>query len=296
MMPNFLIIGARKSGTTTLHYVLDQHPEIFMSPTKEPAFFWAHGEEVELQGPMALLLKHRVIHDLDHYQQLFDGVTTEKAVGESTSRYLTDSRSPSLIHQFIPRAKLIAILRHPADCAFSKYTQYLRDGVETCTDFGEVLTQERQGLRDYWTFGHYLREGFYHAALTRYMEFFDPEQIHVSLFEDFVEAPMGLTRNIFRFLEVDENYLPDLSQRHNVSGVIRNPAKRFFWTRSNSLRAAVRPLVSLRMRHLFSEWVFRDLEKPQFPPALRAELTEHFRGDIERLQDLLGRDLSHWLE
>jgi hypothetical protein len=295
-MPNFFIIGAPKSGTTTLHYVLDQHPDVYMSPVKEPGFFWAYGEEVNLQGPSELLLRHRVVSDLDDYTKLFDGITTEKAIGESSASYMFHPRSPKLIYRSIPHAKLVFILRQPADRAFSSFTQYLRDGVEPCSEFAEAVAQEKQGLRDHWTFGRHLNYGFYYNAFQRYLKYFTRQQMHISLFEDLKEDPHRLLSDLFRFLEVRDDFVPDLSHQHNVSGVIRNPLLRGFWTRSNRLRAIIRPLTNQWMRHTFAEWVFRSVDKPVFSQELRSDLTEYYRKDIELLEDFLQRDLGNWLE
>ena len=295
-MPNMIIVGAPKGGTTTLHYVLAQHPEIFMSEIKEPGFFWAYGQEVRLQGPSSILLKHRVINQLESYQALFEGVTSEKVIGESSASYMFHPRSPELIHQFIPGAKLIFILRQPADRAFSSYTQYLRDGVEPCSDFADAVEEEQQGKRDNWTFGRHLQYGFYYAALQCYLEYFERQQMHISLYDDLHDDPDGLLRSIFHFLDVDQDFVPDLTHRHNVSGVIANPLMRLFWTQTNQLRAAIRPLTTQKMRHAFSEWVFSSAKKPAFAPELRQELTQYYREDIEQLQEFLDRDLSRWLD
>jgi hypothetical protein len=295
-LPNFLIIGAPKGGTTTLTRVLDQHPGIFMCPVKEAGFFWAYGEPIELHGPGTGMLEHRVVNDLDRYQALFDGVTSEKAIGEVSVRYLSHVRSPELIYRFIPQAKLIVSLRQPADRAFSSFTRNLRDGLEPSSSFAEALTQEKMGLRNNWIFGRYLNKGFYYASLERYLTYFDYKQFHISLFEDLRDTPKELLSSIYKFLGVDENFEVDMSQRYNVSGIIRNPALRQIWTRSNRLRTVIRPLLSDRLRRSVFEWFIRDLEKPSFPPELRAELTEYFREDIEKLQDLIKRDLGHWLE
>jgi len=295
-LPNMIIVGAPKSGTTTLHYALDQHPEIFMSRIKEPGFFWAYGDEVELKGPSAILLRHRVINDLGQYMQLFRDVNDEHVVGESSASYMFQPRSPGLISQFIPNSKLIFILRQPAERAFSSYTQYLRDGVEPCSSFWEAVLEEQQGQRDHWTFGRHLKYGFYCAALQQYLNCFKREQIFISLYDDLKQNPLKLFKSIFQFLEVEENFQPDLSHHHNVSGVISKPLMRFFWTNTNKLRAFIRPLINQRLRHAFSEWVFRSTEKPEFPEKLKYELTEFYREDVEQLQDYIHRDLSHWLK
>ena len=294
-LPNFLIIGAAKGGTTTIFNVLQQHPEVYLHPIKEVGFFWAFGQDIIIQGPGAELLKHRIVNDLDQYQALFSHAN-QKAVGEATVRYLSDPNSPGLIHRFIPEAKLIVSLRQPADRAFSAFVRNLRDGLETIHDFASAVDAERQGLRTGWVFGGYLEKGFYSKHLSRYLEFFDRSQMHISLIEDLRDNPQNLMHDIFQFLDVDDVFEADLSHHYNVSGVIRNPLLRLIWTRSNQLKAFIRPLLPARLRQKASEWMIRDVEKPVFPPETRAELTEYYRQDIDQLQGLLGRDLSHWFQ
>lgn len=294
-MPNFLIIGASKGGTTTINYALDQHPEIFMCPVKEAGFFWAYGENLTYQEPGSQKLRFRVVDNLEQYQKLFENVARQKAIGEASVRYLCNPKSPSLIHQFIPQAKLIAILRQPADRAFSAYLHNLRDGLEPCQQFSEAIAQEKQGIRDKWIGLQYLESGLYFAALQRYLQFFDRSQLFIRLFEDLQKEPQVLFKDLFNFLEVDETFVPDLEHRHNVSGVIRNFWLRWLWTNTVNLRVYLRPILNARLRHNLSEWVYQDVEKQSISPQLRGELTEYYRQDILQLQDLLGRDLSHWL-
>ncbi len=295
VMPNFLIIGASKSGTTTLHYALDQHPDIFMCPEKETGFFWAYGEKFSFQEPGSQKLRFRIVTDLDQYKNLFAGAAHQKAIGEASVRYLCNLKSPGLIHQFVPQVKLIAILRQPADRAFSSYLHNLRDGMEPCKHFDEAIAQEKQGLRDTWVAMRYLEQGFYFAALQRYLQLFDRLQLFIRLFEDLQKQPQTLFTDLFRFLGVDEAFIPNLSHRHNVSGVIHNPILRWLWTGSVTLRVYLRPVIGARLRHHISEWVYKKVEKPSFSPELRFELTEYYREDILQLQNLIGRDLSHWL-
>jgi hypothetical protein len=172
-MPNFLVIGASKGGTTTLHYALDQHPDVFMCPVKEAGFFWVYGENLSYQEPGSQKLRFRVVDDLDQYQKLFSGVIHQKAIGEASVRYLCNPRSPILIHQFLPQVNMIAILRQPADRAFSSYLHNFRDGMEPCKQFSEAIAQEKTGLRDGWIGLQYLESGLYFAALQRYLQLFD---------------------------------------------------------------------------------------------------------------------------
>lgn len=294
MLPNFLVIGAPKAGTTSLFYYLDQHPEVYMCPMKEVGFFWAYGG-YQPKGPGNERLRHRVITELPRYEALFQGVKNEKAIGEASVRYLASPNSPALIRQFIPGAKLIVSLRQPAERAFSAFVHNLTDGVEPCTDFAEALAQEKQGLREGWTQARYYQNGCYATSLKRYLEYFDREQLHISLFEDLRDDTLGLMAGIYAFLGVSTGFIPDTTHRYNVSGLIRNPLLRILWARMSKLRAAVRPFFSPRARYQVAEWVMQDTVKPKFSPELRAELNEYYRDEIEQLQDLLQRDLSHWL-
>src|ERR687894_3261543 len=113
-MPNFFIIGAQKAGTTSLYYYLKQHPQIYMSPRKEPHFFKGMHSELRKSGRGL-----PPVTDLGDYQALFRGVTDEKAIGEASASYLYSPKAPALIKSSIPDAKLIAVLRNPADRAYS---------------------------------------------------------------------------------------------------------------------------------------------------------------------------------
>lgn len=294
-LPNFLVIGAPKAGTTTIAEALEQHPEVYMCPIKEAGFFWAYGAEVRLQGPGNEKLVNRLVTDLEAYQRLFAHVKNEKAIGEASVRYLASPRAPVLIHQFIPHAKLIVSLRQPAERAYSAFLHNLRDGLEVTSSFEEAIAQEFAGQRDTWQFCRYLDRGFYYQSLMRYMQFFKFEQFHISLMEDLVQDAQGLMKDLYRFLEVDDAFAPDLSRKRNVSGVIRNPVLRWLWVRSKALRAAMRHYLPRRLRQEVFEWVIRDLEKEPLSSKLRAQLTEFYREDILKLQDLIQRDLSHWL-
>jgi hypothetical protein len=293
-LPNFLLIGAPKAGTTTINIALNQHPEIFMCPQKECGFFWSYGDKSVIKGPGATVTKNRIIRDLYSYQKLFSGVMSEKRVGEASVRYISHPRSPAVIHHFIPKVQLIAVLRQPVDRAYSSYLHALREGVEPCNTFIEAVTHERNGKRDSWNTVRHLHPGFYYQSLSRFIEYFDKEQLHILLFEDLKENAPNLISSIYEFLGVDTTFKADLIHRHNASGIIRNPISRGLWAKSSHLRAIVRPYLNHNLKHSIYEWIIRDLYKPKLNLELRDELTELFRQDIEHLQDFIQRDLSHW--
>ncbi len=295
-MPTFLIIGAVKSGTTSLYHYVGQHPEVFVSPVKETNFFAFCDGMPEYRDPWAVLLRQEWVRDLESYRRLFAPGTSSRARGEASPQYLFRPGTAERIHRHLPGVKLIAILRHPADAAFSSFMMRLRDGHEPYSDFRRAIDAEERGEREGWSFGEYVSRFYYYRQLSAYYSVFRREQIRVYLFEDLMTDPAGLLRDLFQFIDVKPDFLADTSIRLNRSGVIRNPLLRRVWHLSGPLRARVRPLLPPRLRRRAYRMVVRDIEKPRFDPALRRELAERYRDDIVRLQELIGRDLTAWLD
>ena len=292
-LPNFVVIGAAKSGTTTLYHALAQHPQVFMCPVKEPRFFEFDGLRPEQAGPYDDYLLETSVFDLDAYRQLFAGVTAEIAVGEVSPGYLASETAAESIQKYVPHARLIAILRNPADRAYSHYMMKVRDGVENVS-FEEALRREPERIRNGWRVGRYVERGFYYQQLKRYYARFRREQIHVFLFEEFQANPAGTMQSLFEFLGVDPGVTVDLATRYNASGMVRNPLLHFLWVRSRWLRRRLRPALPAAFRRAAYQRVTRNLVTTPLAPDVREALLEQYRPDIELLQELLERDLSVW--
>ena len=301
VLPNFLVIGAAKAGTTSLHHYLRQHPGIFMPARKDTFFFdFGEGERPEFGGPGDNdWYLDRAVLDPDEYRALFAGVTGEAAVGEACSAYLSDPLAPARIHRLIPGARLIAVLRDPAERAYSSFLQQVRDGLETTGDFAEALALEGERRRRNWRpLWHYRQRGYYAAQIARYLELFDRSRLQVHLYEDLQRDPYAMLRDMFRFLGVDPDFEPDLSVRHNRAGV---PASRLLYRlvmTPNAIKSVARPLLPGRLRGAIRSAVTESgvsLRRPSMPAEIRADLIAGYRDDILRLQDLIGRDLPAWL-
>lgn len=296
-MPNFLIIGAAKSGTTSLYYYLKQHPQIYMSPKKELRFFALEGTRPDFRGPNDEEANRDAVTTIGEYRKYFEGAGDEKALGEASPFYLSSPEAPASIRRHVPEAKLIAVLRHPAERAHSSFMHMVRDGYEPLEDFAAALRDEDRRAAAGWShIWQYKRRGFYAAQLARYFELFDASQFRIYLYEDFCADPRRLLRDIFRFLEVDEDFAPDISLRHNVSGVAKNRALQNFLVGRGRIKSLAEMLVPERVRLRAGAAVREaNVARRRLDPALRAELVEDYREDILRLQELIGRDLSHWL-
>jgi hypothetical protein len=295
-MPNFLVIGAQKAGTTALYHYLKQHPQIYMSSIKEPHFFSFEGEEAVGLGRGRNTTDH--ITDIKAYRKLFEGVSVETAVGEASPSYIYIPQSSERIRHHVPDAKLIAVLRDPADRAYSNFLYAIKLGREPLTDFARALREEETRVQNGWgAFWHYQRKGFYYEQLKRYFDRFDRGQIKIYLYEDLNTEAGGVLRDIFSFLGVDESYVPDISARHNVSGVPKSRISRTVVTSIDAVNPLFKRLLPAQLRKVRESIRNKVLDEP---PPLSAEareyLVELYREDILRLQTLIHRDLSAWLE
>lgn len=295
-LPNFLIIGAAKAGTSSLHYYLSQHPQIFMPDLKEPKFFALAGEELNFQNPDQAI-NYDSITRLDEYKNLFKDVNGEIAVGEASPIYLYSEKAAHRIRRHIPDAKLIVILRNPIERAFSCYTHLRREGYETLS-FEAALEMEEQRIKNNWAhLWHYKQAGFYSKQLKPYLNLFERNQIKILLFDDLCKDSTALLREIYDFLGAETDFIPDLEKR-NVSGMPKSLLLQKLLFRGNFVRDA---FLSIFPRSLYRDVAKRIKQwnrgaKPALNPNTRNHLKSVYRDDILELQELIQKDLSMWLK
>ena len=298
--PNFLIIGAGKAGTTSLYEYLKQHPQIFMSPIKETNFF-AYEGPYQMLTPADAMDKREFfpIRDLETYMALFNDVRDEVAIGEASPRYLPAPGAARRIRQQLPDVKLIAMLRDPSERAYSSYLMYSALEYERRT-FQQAIHDEQAGVNKDLPSGQwrYLAVGLYYRQLRRYLELFDRNQIEIYFFEDLARDAISLLRRIFLFLNVDDQFCPDTSVKFHPSGVPRN--RLLHWVlRKRPATTAVKNRLPEWLRRRANARVVTmqrsNLAKPPLRDELREQLVSFYREDIQNLQRLTDRDLSHWL-
>ena len=291
-LPNFFVVGAQKCGTTSLYHYLDQHPEVFVSPIKEPHFFdYDEGEAPVFGGPS---VPPPGITSMGEYRALFEGVTDEVAVGEASPTYLYLLGTAERLRQCAPGARVIAVLRDPAERAYSAFLHTVRSAREPLRDFSRALDEEEGRIRDGWhPLFHYRSRGFYHGQIERYLRVFGGARVKVYLYEELRDEPLRVLRDAFRFLGVDESFAPDMSTRYNASGVPRTGAVSAVVKRANVLTPALKKVLPFAARQRIKDRIFA--KAPSLRQDDRQGLVEGYRGDILKLQELLGRDLSGWL-
>lgn len=301
-LPNFMVVGAAKAGTTALYEYLRQHPDVFMSRWKEPKYFAFDPEDpVDYRAPDGPApVNASTVRDRSEYESLFAGAVDESAIGEATAIYLYSEVAPRRIAGTTPDARIVAILRNPVDRAFSSWTHLVRDGREPLA-FRDALEAEPERIaQNYGFLWRYVDLGWYSRQLDRYEEWFPTEQMLVLLYDDLRGDPVGTCQRVFAFLGVDETFVPDTDLQPNRSGQPRNrlvhrmlnpptPVTRRLWDLTPSgLREPLRR-VQTRLTN-------RNLDALRMSSDDRALLVERFRPEVERLEVRLHRDLHHWLE
>jgi hypothetical protein len=313
-LPNFFIVGAPKAGTTSLYHYLDQHPQIFMSPIKEPNYFAAEirpenvGDELQpqvaedlgelqkfLHGPMRGKRFGGLVSQWDDYLRLFQSVKTEKAIGEASVCYLWSKTAAVNIRSRIPGAKIIMILRNPAEVAFSLYLQSVTSG-RVRGSFRKLLHDSRLCNKEKFSLLYPLLElGLYYEQVKRFLELFPSESVLILWYEQYQTRQLETLADIFRFLNVDTTFVPDTSRRYLEPRIPRFTAishllrKHGAWQRGED--SAPNLLRSL-WRHLF----FRQRSSVTMDAKDREWLDEYYGEDVRKLSSLLERDLTAWCQ
>lgn len=284
--PNFFLIGASRSGTTSTYHYLKSHPEIYMSPVKEPRYYAYRDEKVDHEG---LTDKYHInrssVPFTENYKALFDNVdpNQHKAIGEASPVYLYSPDAAKEIHEDVPDAKLIAILRDPVQRAYSDYLNMLRLGRDFSESFKKAVEKEEHRKENNWgPFYHYVSKGFYYEQLSRYQQYFDKDQFHILTLKKLVENTQQTMEEIFAFLDVDPNYQFDQFKTYNSSGVPKNLGLH---------KIITHPLVPLPN---FIKNLNITFSKPDMDPELKEDLFKIFEDDIEKLDEEFDLNISHW--
>jgi len=293
-LPNFVIAGAARCGTTSLYYYLKQHPDIGFPSKKEPKYFSSLGLQFPHRGPGDQTVDQSVVRDFSDYQKLFDGLGMFTRIGEASSDYLYHHRySAQEMRRVLGDIPIILCLRDPVERAYSAYNNLVRDQRETL-EFAEALAAEDSRIADNWDWmWAYKAGGLYAEQVAAFQQMFS--RVKVVLFEDLKRDPQAIVWELFDFLGVDPDQAVDTGTRYSHSGKAKNRLVAFLSRRDNPLAFALRKIaLKLVPRSLLERVASRSLEKDEMGDEVREELRSFFRGDVQRLESLLGRNLESW--
>lgn len=294
-LPNFIVIGAEKAGTTSLDYYLQQHPQVCMSSIKEPRFFAPEFYTTFYHGPR--VGKRVTPMTQTEYEALFEDVSEALAIGEVSPQYLYLPDCCQRIAAALPEVRLVSVLRNPVDRAFSAYAYQRTCGYDLEHSFEEALALEPQRIKEEWRpVWHYQALGFYFQQLQRFYAEFPSENIQVVLYDDLSADAIAFSQTVYQFLGVDASFIPETSVK-NISGQPKNRKIHNLFNRDNSLKASLKILLPKNARKSLKQYIqTRNTQpKPTLDPETRQKLVTVYREDILKLQDLIDRDLSGWL-
>lgn len=273
MLPTFLVIGAMKAGTTSLHAYLSSHPDVFMTTPKEPNFF------VEGQGWR---------NGVAWYESLFEGAAGARARGEASTSYAKHpffQGVPARIKHVVPGVRLLYVLRHPIERMVSHYVHLVSDYGER-KPLGEALLDNPRlfAVSDYA------------SQIDRYLEHFDREQLLIVTSESLRDRRVETLSRIFRFLGIDDSWTPP-----NVDAVLHRSSEKIVPTRfGERVPLAVRAARSERgprsIRRLARRVAVRPSGRDELivPPEIERVLIERLRPTVERLRHHMGADVDTW--
>lgn len=273
VLPDVVLAGTQKCGTTWLHTCLSDHPDVYV-PEKDSInyfdMYYHRGEE--------------------WYRDHFEDATGEQTVVGETPALIRDTAAPRRLAETVPEAELLFVLRNPIDRAFSHYWHLKSRGDRLDDEFGSALKSP-----DFHTL--FVNTGLYRHHLDRFREQFPDERIHLFFFDDLVADERSYIRDVYATLGVDETYVPSpidekVNEARNVPQTYQRAA---MWISANAPASVVEALRPFHER--FRELTVSRSEYDEgVPEEIAVELAERFRDDVAALSEYAGRDLSHWLD
>ena len=282
--PNFLLIGAPKAGTTSVANYLAEHPDIFISNEKEPFYFASDAiGKVSKEDPMFDAIMKRAHLNKKSYYKLFESAN-EKLRGEATVHYLYhyDEVIPKVINE-LGDIKIIILLRNPIERAFSNFN-YQHQG-QYCS-FEKALELESQRKeKGYNSFWFYKEVGKYFTPVKVYLQEFS--EVHVCFFEDLVSNPVLFMQDIYKFLETDNKFIPDIKKQYNQTFIPKSKLIHFLYYYRHKFNLKLKTPIFIK------EKAFKT-KKNLMNDTTKIYLKKYFKEDIKKLENLINKDLSHW--
>jgi hypothetical protein len=293
--PDFLIVGAPRAGTTFMFDYLGEHPGVYVPERKEPHFFATDLDSGSYLDSLTF------VRDRDEYLRLFAAARPDQQTGEASTWYLFSHDAARNIDAANPDTRIIAMLRDPVQMLYSVHGRRYYAGSEDIGDFGEALAAEadrRAGRRIPERARNvkalqYRDVGRYAEQLQRYFDTLGRDQVHVVVFDDFVADPAAAYLEVLTFLGLDTDFKPDFKVV-NAAAARRSPRLQRLLLNPTAVRAA-RALIPVRARPMVGRtWDrlnSRPEKRPPLDPQVAADLRADLRPDIDRLSEMLGRDL-----
>lgn len=295
-LPNLVVVGAPKCGTTSLYHYLKQHPEVYLPTRKELHYFTRSELARDTAGPGDATVLQHLCADRAAYEAEYAGAADQPVRGDISPSYFDFAEVAPAMRRELGEARIVILLRDPIAKAFSQYMHLVRDGRETLP-FYDALHAEADRARRHWSMiWRYAGSSHYAWRLRHYLEAFGVERVRVYRFEDFVADPQAMLADLWRWLGIDPSIRPDTSRTFNASSQPRSRAVASLISKRSPLAALARAIVPAGLRSRITEAV-RGLnagDKARVDERSAAYLRDVFRDDVRETEALLGRPLG-WL-
>jgi len=295
-MPNFVVIGAPKCGTTSLFYYLKQHPDIYLPVRKELHFFSFPLLESHSNGPGDKEILSSLCASWDEYKHHYLDVQNEAAIGEVSPSYLFYAEAGQRIKSRLGGVRIIAILRDPIEKALSQYMHMVRDRRETLSFYDALMAEPERRARDWGDIWMYAESSLYVDKLNHYFSAFGRENVRIILLEEFMSQPQKVMADIYGFLGVSMDFSCDTSRVYNKGGNPKSGVVSEFLARPNVAKTLLKRFIPERiripMRLALMEW--NTGVKDGMDDRSREYLKSYFKDDTARLGKMLSREMN-WL-
>jgi Sulfotransferase family len=312
-VPNFFIVGAPKAGTTSLYHYLGQHPEIYMSPLKEPSYFSleVRSENFEphlqiqmereeeavrryLAGPMNHQRFSGIVREWEDYLRLFASAHEGGSIGEASVCYLWSKSAAGAIASRLPQARIIIILRDPAERAFSQYLHNVSNGVVRDSFSAHIDSSLRYVGNGFGILNPFLEIGMYADQVKRYLDMFPSEQVGIWFYEETTRRPREFLSEVLGFLGVDAGFVADTSTKHLQPQIPRGRGISQA-LRRNGMWDKVKTLTPDPLKPFVRSIAYRKNGSVKMTDRDRKFLVDYYKEDICKLAGILNCDLSDWL-
>jgi hypothetical protein len=299
-LPDFLVAGVPKAGTTALHAALSRHPALYMSPIKEPKFFLTDGPPPARGGPGDALTYREHVWQREEYEALFDAAPAGALRGESTPLYLYDRAALRRIKNLVPGVKLIVVLRDPVERAHSNWTHLWSAGLEPIGDFVQACAEEERRIDAGWaSFWHYTGLGKYGEQLDYVFSLFPRDQVLVLRYRLLVDEPAAALDRICAFLGVEPGIVTEIPRENVTAHPERTLGHRAVSRGMRAGHAIGRLLpgdVEVAAIHRLERFLQRGRrERQPLSWEQRQAMLPKFEDDIKMLEKLLGEEFADWL-
>lgn len=297
MFPNFVVIGGQKCGSTYIHDVLEEHPDIYLTSGETPYF----------QDPDYMKTS------ITDFEKLFDNAQNYSSVGIKRPDYLAKDECAARIKKHIPNAKLIVILRNPVSRAIAAYYHYIKTGFAPLRPFNEGMIEILNGnfKQLFPRTTEIVEYGFYYKHLQKYLTHFNKQQIHIILLDDLKKDNLKIIRQLYEYLGVDSSFIPlqslnkkpqkviysleglRLVTRVNKLNYTYSNDKMRMYPKDNTLIGKVRLRAMNGVINFLATRIYANT-KPQVDKEVKQKLHAIYKEDIVHLEKLIQRDLTFW--